>query len=242
MDLRAKVAVVSGVTSGIGAALVTRLLAEGATVAGIGRDSERLKTAASGWGARFVPIEADLGTPSAREDAARAIAARFDKVDVLVNNAAACVYESPLEFSGEKWRELFEVNLFATIDLTRALVPRMRGSGHIVNTSSVTARFLANPRFAPYALTKRAVEEWHHALRLELETTAIKTTLIAPGLVDTPIYDKVPSFASSRAKIRERIPQWLTAEDVADAIVWALARPDHVVVAELVLLPRGQAR
>jgi NADP-dependent 3-hydroxy acid dehydrogenase YdfG len=118
----------------------------------------------------------------------------------------------------------------------------MRAGGHIVNTSSVTTRFLPNERFAPYAVTKSAIDQFHAGLRLELEPRGIKTTLVAPGLVDTPIYDKLDGFEKTRAKIREAIPVWLSADDVAEAIVWALSRPSHVVVGELVLFPQGQAR
>jgi NADP-dependent 3-hydroxy acid dehydrogenase YdfG len=242
MLLREKIAIVTGVTSGIGAALVTRMLAEGATVVGLARDRERLAAAAEIWGERFVSVTADLASPGERARAESEIKSQFDRVDILVNNAASCVYESPMTLSSEKWRALFEVNVFAVIELTRAVVPRMRKGGHVVNLSSVTGRFLPNERFAPYALTKSTIDHWHEGLRMELEMLGIKTTLIVPGLVDTAIYDKVAGFEKTRGKIKEQIPEWLTPEDVADAIVWSLSRPERVVVGELVLLPRGQAR
>ncbi len=242
MSLRGKIAVVSGVTSGIGAALTARLIEEGATVAAIARDPEKLASAAAEWGPSVFPVVADLASPLAVERACDEILRRFDRVDVLVNNAADCVYESALALSMEKWRALLEVNLFAGIATTQRLVPRMPPGAHVVNVSSATTRFLANERFAPYALTKSAVEHWHAAIRLELEARRIKTTLITPGLVDTPIYDKVSGFDRARGKLKEQVPEWLRAGDVAEAIVWALSRPGHVVVGELTLFPLGQAR
>jgi NAD(P)-dependent dehydrogenase (short-subunit alcohol dehydrogenase family) len=242
MGLKDRLAVVSGVTSGIGRALVTRLLDEGCRVFGIARDRDRLGEAAHAWGAPFVGVRADLASPADRARCCDEICARFDRIDVLVNNAAQCVYETPLALTMDAWRDLFEVNLMAVIELTRAIVPRMGREGHVVSMSSVTGRFVPNERFSPYALTKAAIDQWHQGLRLELEPKGIKTTLVVPGLVDTPIYDKVAGFEKTRAKIKEQIPTWLTPEDVADAIVWTLSRPAHVVVGEIVLLPRGQAR
>jgi NAD(P)-dependent dehydrogenase (short-subunit alcohol dehydrogenase family) len=142
----------------------------------------------------------------------------------------------------ERWRSLFEVNLFAVMEITKRLAPRMGPGSHVVNVSSVTARFAPNERFAPYAVTKAALDHWHAGLRQELEPRRVKTTLVAPGLVDTPIYDKVKGFERTRGKLREQLPRWLDAGDVADAVLWALGRPDHVCVGEMTLLPAGQVR
>lgn len=240
--LREKNIVVTGVTSGIGAALVTRLLAEGARVAGFARDAEKLEKSATEWGDRFTPIVCDLGISEDRAQACDTVVRAFDRVDVLVNNAAEVVYEPPTSLDMHRWHSLFEVNLFAVLELVKALVPRMRPGAQVVNTSSAISRFLANDRFAPYSVTKAALDQLHAGLRLELEPRGIKTTLIVPGLVDTPIYDKLSGFEKTRAKIREAIPTWLSSDDVAEAIVWALSRPAHVVVGELVLFPQGQAR
>jgi NAD(P)-dependent dehydrogenase (short-subunit alcohol dehydrogenase family) len=242
MDLRGKVAIVTGVTSGIGAALARRLVAAGATVAGVARNGEKLAHAAAECGPFLFPVAADLASPPAAEGACDEILKRFDRVDILVNNAAECVYESPLALSMDAWRALFEVNFFAAIEMTKRLVARMAAGAHVINVSSVTARFLPNERFAPYAISKRAIEEWHGALSLELQPRRIKTTLIVPGLVDTPIYAKVIGFERTREKLREQLPHWLEADDVAEAVVWALGRPAHVVIGEMTLLPMGQAR
>jgi NAD(P)-dependent dehydrogenase (short-subunit alcohol dehydrogenase family) len=240
--LAGKAIVVTGATSGIGAALVERLVAAGARVGGIGRDPAKLAAAASRWGALFVPLEADLAVPEARARVAAATAEAFPHLDALVNNAAEVVYELPTALPIARWRELLEVNFLAGVELVQALVPRMSAGSHVVNVSSITARFAPNARFAPYAVTKVAVSSLTDALRLELDPAGIRVTLVLPGLVDTPIYDKVAGFEKTKKKISEQVPTWLSAGDVADAIVWALDRPPHVVVGEMVLLPRGQPR
>jgi len=106
----------------------------------------------------------------------------------------------------------------------------------------VTARFAPNARFAAYAATKGALDRVTDALRLELDPLGVHVTSIAPGLVDTPLYDKVEGFAATRERIARQVPRWLDATDVADAITWILSRPAHVVIGELVLMPIGQGR
>ncbi len=239
--MEARTSVVTGVTSGIGAALVPRLLARGDLVVGLARDAGKLEVSLAQHGSRFVPILVDLADGPARTRALAALVERFPRVDVLVNNAAECVYATPLELPIERLRRLLEVNLLASIELVQSIAPRMKG-GHVVNISSVTARFLPNARFAAYGLTKAALDATTEALRLELDGKGIRVTSIVPGLVDTPIYDKVEGFARTREKIRETLPQWLEPDDIAEAIVWALERPPHVVATEIVLCPLGQPR
>jgi NAD(P)-dependent dehydrogenase (short-subunit alcohol dehydrogenase family) len=239
--LEGKVAVVTGATSGIGAALARRLCGEGAAVIGVGRRREAL-VAQSHADDRFTAVCADLADPAARRQAIEEIAGRVPRIDVLVNNAGEAAYASPLELGVAGWRALFEINLHAAIDLAVALAPRIAAGGHLINVSSVTARFAPNSRFAAYAATKGALDRVTEALRLELDPLGIHVTSIAPGLVDTPLYDKVAGFSSTRDKIARQVPSWLTASDVADAILWVATRPSHVVVSELVLMPSGQGR
>ncbi|HXK19457.1 MAG TPA: SDR family NAD(P)-dependent oxidoreductase [Polyangiaceae bacterium] len=241
--LQGKLALVTGVTSGIGAATVRALLGEGMRVIGIGRDAERLAASARGFGAAFRPLLVDLAGPEARLCALNELQAFAEEpVSLLVNNAAECLYESPLEVAPERLSRLFEINVTAAIDLTQGVARRMQPGSHIINLSSVVARHLPAAKFAPYAATKAALDCLSEALRLELHPRGIQVSTVSPGLVDTPIYDKVQGFERARQKIREQVPTWLTAEDVASAIVWVATRPQHLVVSELSLLPSAQAR
>jgi NADP-dependent 3-hydroxy acid dehydrogenase YdfG len=239
-----RTAVVTGVTSGIGEAVTAQLLRAGTEVIGFGRDGEGLARAAARFGDGFHPILADLARPADRERAVEALRALDRPVDVYVSNAAECLYQSPLEVSPEALARLFEVNVIAAVQLTQALVPLMRRGGQVVQISSVTARHLPGPRFAPYAATKAAGELLAEALRLELQARGIRVAVVSPGLVDTPLYQKVPGFEGAKAKITQALPvtSWLRPDDVAAAVLWVIDRPPHVVVSELVIMPTGQSK
>ena len=241
-SLRGRRCVVTGVTSGIGRATATKLVAAGASVVGIGRNAERLAGLAAELGAAFVPFELDLAVPSERERAAAELARAAGSVDVFVSNAAEAAYASPLGIAPVDFRRLFEVNVCAPLELCQALVPAMSSTGHVVQLSSVTARFAPSAKFAPYAVTKAAVAGLVDALRLELAPRGVRVTTIAPGLVATPIYDDLPGFDDVRRRLTDQVPEWLAPADVADTILWVLSRPPNVVVTELTVMPRGQAR
>ena len=240
--LSEKVAVVTGATSGIGAALTRRLYTEGATVLGVGRRADVLAEEETRGEGRFIGIATDLSDPGARPLAIEAITAYAPRIDLLVNNAGEASYETPLELGYARWRKLFEVNLDAAIELSLALAPRLAPGGSLINVSSVTAKLPANARFAAYAATKGALDRVTEALRLELDARQVRVSSIAPGLVDTPIYERTAGFAEASARLRKQVPCWLSPGDVAEAIVWIMTRPAHVVVSELVILPSGQAR
>jgi NAD(P)-dependent dehydrogenase (short-subunit alcohol dehydrogenase family) len=241
--LQGKWALVSGVTSGIGAATVRALLAQEMRVIGVGRDAERLAAAAHGFGPDFRPLLADLAAPEARREALSKLGELSqDPVQLLVNNAAECLYESPLELPPAKLSRLFEVNVSAALELTQAVAGRMPMGAQIVNVSSVVVQHLPSAKFAPYAASKTALDCLSEALRLELHPRGVRVSTVSPGLVDTPIYDKVEGFERARQKIREQVPTWLSPEDVADAIVWIATRPPHLVISQLSLLPSAQTR
>jgi len=241
-NLENKIAVVTGVTSGIGKALAERLLSAGAHVVGIARSAAKLESLMSRWGERFEPRVVDLAEGERRAGAIEALAAAYPRIDVIVSNAAECLYSGPVDTSIGAYRRLLEVNVLAGIELVQALVPRMEAGGHIVQLSSVTARHLPAPRFAPYAMSKALSEKFIEALRLELHPRKIKVSLVVPGLVATPIYDKVEGFAATRAKLSEHVKEWLEPDDVAETILWMLTRPAHVAISEVVIMPREQAR
>jgi len=163
-------------------------------------------------------------------------------VDIFVSNAAECVYESALALPASRLDHLFQVNVLAAVELCAAIVPLLRGGGHVVQISSVVADFMPNARFGPYAASKAAIEQLTVALRLELQPKGVRVSLVRPGLVDTPIYDQVPGFDATREKLKQQVTHWLAPRDVAEAILWLLERPAHVTVSELDLLPTEQTR
>lgn len=219
-------AVVTGSSSGIGAAVAARL---GRTMRVVGL-------------ARRGDVAVDLTEPAARAATFARLAAELDEVSVLVNNAGATTWAATTEVPLDEWRALMELNFWAPIELIRALLPRMPRGAQLINVSSVTTRHLPGPRFTPYAVTKGALAGALHGLRLELAEKGIRVTDLAPGLVDTPLYQTVAGFSRVEGKLREAVPHWLSPEDVADAVEWIVARPPHVEVAEMVVLPTGQGR
>ena len=239
-SLQGKLALITGVTSGIGAATVRALLALEMRVVGVGRDAARLAKAADEFGPMFRPLLVDLASPEDRRRALSGLAG--EAVELLVNNAAECVYESPLELAPERLSRLFEINVTAVVELTQAVARNMEPGAQIINLSSVVAQHLPAAKFAPYAATKTALDCLSEALRLELHPRGIRVSSVSPGLVDTPIYDKVEGFERARRKIREQVPVWLSPEDVASAIAWVATRPAHLVVSALSILPSAQAR
>jgi NAD(P)-dependent dehydrogenase (short-subunit alcohol dehydrogenase family) len=237
-----KTAVVTGVTSGIGEALTARLLREEYRVLGVGRDPRRLAELRERWGEGFVPVTIDLAVPAERARGVAEIRESAPQIDVLVNNAAEVVYATPIGLAIDRWRRLLEIDLLAAIELTQGLAAQVPSGGHVVMISSVTTRFVANPSFTPYALAKTALESFTDGLRLELGPRGVAVTTVRPGLVATPAYDKVEGFEKARARLAEAVPDWLRADDVAEAIGWIVSRPPTVVVSEISLLPRGQTR
>jgi NAD(P)-dependent dehydrogenase (short-subunit alcohol dehydrogenase family) len=235
-------ALVTGVTSGIGRATALRLLAEGAAVIGLGRDHVKLADIASRAGGRFRPLLADLARAEDRARAAESLRRIERPVELFVSNAAEAVFKSPLDVSPEVARRLYEVNVCAPLELCQAVASRMGDNGHVVQISSVTTRFLPTAKFGTYAMTKSAVECLMEALRLELTPRGVRVSSISPGLVDTPIYDKLDGFSDARRRLSEQVPAWLSSDEIADAVLWILSRPPNVLVSDLVVLPKGQVR
>ena len=242
VELAHRIVVVTGVTSGIGKALTERLIAAQSLVVGIARNAAKLAALAEAHGPAFVPCCVDLADRPARRRTFSELRDRLPRADVIVNNAAEVAYATPLGFEQTRFDALLEVNTLAAMDLVHTFAPALAAEAQIVNVSSVTARHVAHSRFAPYALTKAALERFTEAVRLELAPRGIRVSLVVPGLVDTPIYDKVAGFEAARETLTQQIPTWLTPEDVADSICWLLTRPVSVTVSELTLLPRFQAR
>jgi NAD(P)-dependent dehydrogenase (short-subunit alcohol dehydrogenase family) len=235
-------ALVTGVTSGIGRATALRLLAAGAVVIGLGRDHVKLADIASRAGPRFKPLLADLSRPEERARAAESLRRIERPVELFVSNAAEAVFKTPLEVSPKVALRLFEVNVCAPLELCQAVASRMGPTGHVVQISSVTTRHLPTAEFGAYAMTKSAVERLVEALRQELAPRGVRVSSVSPGFVDTPIYDKLDGFSEARSRLRAEVPNWLSSEDVAEAIFWILSRPANVVVSELVVMPKGQVR
>jgi NADP-dependent 3-hydroxy acid dehydrogenase YdfG len=232
-----KTAVVTGASSGIGAATARALAADGFRVVVGARRLDRLAAVAEEIGGEAIAL--DVTDPTSVEGFVAAVAS----ADVLVNNAGGALGLDRLEEAKEeRWRWMFEANVMGTMRMIRALLPKLiaSGDGHIVTVTSIAA-FEAYRGGSGYSAAKHAQRAALRTLRLELLGQPIRLTEIAPGMVETEF--SLVRFGGDRDaadRVYEGIEP-LRAEDVAESIRWAIAQPEHVNVDEIVLRPRAQA-
>ncbi|SCF07887.1 Short-chain dehydrogenase [Micromonospora viridifaciens] len=216
MRLTGAVVLVTGASSGIGAAVVRRLARAGSQVVAVGRHPGRLARLAAETGAAALP--ADLARPGAGRELAERVLARHPRVDVLVNNAGVGWAGRFTEMPDAVTDELLAVNLHAPIELTRALLPGMRRpGGHLAFVGSIAGRLGVGGE-AVYAASKAGLDIFAQSLRLELAPHRITVSVVVPGVVDTPFFDR------RGQAYRRRRPRPLPPERVADALAAAIAR------------------
>jgi 3-hydroxy acid dehydrogenase/malonic semialdehyde reductase len=223
-------AIVTGASSGIGAATARMLAAEGARVVGGARRVERLET--------DVALELDVTDPASCER----FVEQAGPADMLVNAAGLALGREPFSESTEKdERTVFETNVNGLVRMTRLVLQRsLREPGHIVNIGSIAGRW-AYPNGATYVTSKFAVRGFTRALREDLLGRDIRVTTVDAGLVETEF--SVVRFRgdAEKAKAVYEGTRPLSADDVADCVLYALTRPLHVVVDELVLMSIDQS-
>jgi len=233
-------AVVTGASSGIGAATARRLAAEGFHVFCAARRADRVEALAAEIGG--TPVVCDVTSAESVGGLAAAVGPR---VDVLVNNAGGAFGSTPVaEADTDDWRAMYEVNVIGLMQVTRALLPALlaSGAGTIVNVGSTAGR-IAYEGGAGYTAAKHGTKVVTETLRLELWDQPVRVCEVAPGMVRTDEFALV-RFDGDREKadaVYAGVAEPLVAEDVADAIGWIVTRPAHVNVDELVIRPRAQA-
>lgn len=233
-----RVAVVTGASSGIGAATARRLAADGFTVVLGARRMDRLMALAGEIGGRAV----ELDVTSAESVAS--VVAGLDRVDVLVNNAGGAFDAAPVaEADLDSWAKSFDVNVLGAVRLTKALLPALRasGAGDVVFVGS-TAGLVSYEGGASYTAAKHGVHTLAETLRLELVGEPVRIVEIAPGMVRTEEFALNRSGdPAAAAAVYRGVREPLVAEDVADCIAWAVTRPHHVNIDLMVVRPRAQA-
>jgi NADP-dependent 3-hydroxy acid dehydrogenase YdfG len=233
-----RVAVVTGASSGIGAATAERLAAEGFDVVLGARRLGRLTTLAAAIGARAFPL--DLTDA----ESVAAFAALLDRVDVLINNAGGAFdANSVADADLDSWARTYEVNVLGTVRLTQALLPALRasGAGDVLFVGS-TAGLVSYEGGASYTAAKHAVHTLAETLRLELNGEPVRVMEIAPGMVRTEEFslNRLGS-ADAADSIYRGVREPLVADDIADCIAWAVTRPHHVNIDLMVVRPLAQA-
>ncbi|MGL5826748.1 MAG: SDR family oxidoreductase [Nocardioides sp.] len=235
-----KVAVVTGASSGIGAATARTLAETGFDVVCVARRTDRIEALAAEIGGRAVTCDVtDVSSVAALAKACGPV------VHVLINNAGGAFGAEPVATADPgDWRAMYEVNVLGILHVTQALLPALRASGDgvIVNLGSTAGR-VAYEGGGGYTTAKHAVQVMTETLRLELCGEPIRICEIAPGMVRTEEFS-VNRFGGDQVKadaIYAGVVEPLVAADVADAVGWVVTRPSHVNIDEMVLRPRAQA-
>jgi NADP-dependent 3-hydroxy acid dehydrogenase YdfG len=237
MALRGKTAIVTGASSGIGAATVRALTGEGVTVAAGARRVDRLKE----LGDAVVALRLDVTDQGSCEEFVEAAVVALGGVDVLVNNAGLALGRDPVwDSSEEDEHTVLATNVAGLMRMTRLVLPHLRDGGHIVNIGSVAGR-QAYPNAASYIAAKYAVRGFTYALREDLLGRPIHVTTVDPGLVETDFSSVRFRGDTDQAAAVYAGVEAVQPEEIADCIVFVLTRPPHVNVDELVVKALAQA-
>lgn len=235
-----RTAVVTGASSGIGAATARALARSGHRVVCAARRTERIESLAAEIGG--VAVGCDVTSATAVAGLAEAVG---DTLHVLVNNAGGAFGADPVATADpEDWRAMYDVNVLGTLHVTQALLPALRASGDglVVNVGSTAGR-VAYEGGGGYTAAKHGTQVMTETLRLELCGEPIRISEIAPGMVRTDEFARVRFDGDQEQAdaVYAGVAEPLVAEDVAEAIAWIASRPSHVNIDELVIRPRAQA-
>jgi NADP-dependent 3-hydroxy acid dehydrogenase YdfG len=244
-DLSGRVVAITGASSGIGEATALMCAKVGASVALGARRGDRIEALAAkieAEGGAATAITVDIAAEAQARGFVETAHERLGRLDALVNNAGVMLL-GPIEGADTgDWRRMIEVNCLGLLYCTHAALPLMReqGSGHIVNVSSVAGR-RASYGSGVYNMTKWGVTGFSEALRQEALNANIRVTIVEPGFVETELLEHNAGYVQDAAqKLKDEMGQVLRAEDIADAIVHALAAPQHVSINEVLVRPTTQ--
>jgi clavulanate-9-aldehyde reductase len=244
IDLSNQVVAVTGASSGIGEAIALACARAGASVALAARRADRLDAVLeriAQEGARGVAVPTDVSEEAQARAFVERAHAELGRLDVLVNNAGVMLL-GPIENAPtEEWRRMIHANVFGVLYCTHAALPlmRARGSGHIINVSSVAGR-VARAGSGVYNLTKFGVGAFSESLRQEAVGLGVRVTLVEPGAVATELAGhNRPEVLEQMAKRFHGVTP-LAAEDIAEAVLYAIGQPRNVSVNEVLIRPSGQ--
>jgi 3-hydroxy acid dehydrogenase / malonic semialdehyde reductase len=231
--LEGKTAIVTGASSGIGAAIAQALKAQDVRVAGGARRVEQLET--------DVKLELDVTDPASCEHFVEQAVAELGSLDILVNNAGLGLGRDPFDASTEEDEEtVLETNVHGVLRMTRLCLPHIRDGGHIVNMGSIAGR-QAYENAATYVASKFAVRGFTYALREDLLGRPVHLTTVDPGLVESNFSRVRFRGDEEKAKAVYANVEPLTPDDIAECVIFVLTRPTHVNVDELVVKALAQS-
>ncbi|MET8999976.1 SDR family oxidoreductase [Amycolatopsis sp. Hca4] len=235
---------VTGASAGFGDAIARRFAAEGARVIAVARSADKLEKLAGELGDAVLPVTLDVSDPEAVKTAVEGLPQDWREVDVLVNNAGLAKGLEPAHKADlGDWDEMIATNVRGLAHVTRALLPGMveRGRGHVINIGSIAGTY-PYPGGNVYGATKAFVHQFSLNLRSDLHGTGVRVTNIEPGMVGGTDFSKV-RFDGDQAKA-DKVYEGttpLTADDVAESVLWAANQPKHVNINVIELMPVVQS-
>jgi len=236
-----RVAVITGASSGIGAATARALAADGHRVALLARRVDRIQALAAELGDGAIAIGADVTDRDALVAATQRVRGELGGADVLVNNAGVMLLGPFGPEQRADYRQMIEVNLLGAITTTEVFLDQLRanGRGDLINISSIAGR-TARPTNGVYAATKWGIKGWSESLRQELQPD-VHVTVIEPGAVGTELTDHITHAATKEATEQFVKDLAIRPEDIAEVIAFAVSRPRRMTLNEILVRPTAQA-
>lgn len=234
MNLKSKVAVVTGASSGIGTSMAKMLVADGAVVYGLARSKDKLKALAEEIGDQFIPVECDVRSPEVVRNAFKSISQSADSIDILINNAGLGKFGAIESMSVDDFDVQSETNIRGIFLCSKQVIPHMRKQndangfgGHIVNIASV-AGLVANATLGVYNATKFAVRGLSESMMKELRYDGIKVSCVYPGSIRTKFFDTAEVELQGHP---------MEADSVAETVLHLIKTPQNYLISEVVMRP-----
>jgi short-subunit dehydrogenase len=236
VDLHDKVVIVTGASSGIGAALAKTFSRHGSMVMLVARRLDRLKEVASACPGDTLTLSADLVKDNDRKAVVKTAVDHWGKIDVLVNNAGIGIYGDFMSTTEAEWRKIFEINLLSAVFLTQTVLPVMmsRGKGLIINIASIGALIAHSDKVTPYVASKHAILGFSRGLEKDLAETDIRVIAVCPHLTATEFFGASPGAEEMAPVIKKYRDFMDTPETVAQGIL------EHLDSDRLVVFPTSK--
>ncbi len=238
-SLAGKVVIITGASSGIGAATARLLAQHGCRLTLASRSLDKMQNLASGLNAETLIVASDMSIPDDIQKMVNKTIERFGRVDVMFANAGIYVPGQVEEGNPDEWSKLLTVNVDAVFRCVHAIMPFMKAqkSGDILVTSSISG--FIDIHWEPiYSASKHAIQTFVHTLRRQVAEDGIRVGSIAPGAVANELWGFTDVAEIERISIGQH--KYLQSEDVAEAVAFMLTRPPHITIRDLVMLPQNQ--
>ncbi|NBI40902.1 SDR family NAD(P)-dependent oxidoreductase [[Haemophilus] felis] len=238
-----KTALVTGATAGFGLAICKTLLQAGYRVIGTGRRAERLTQLQQEFGDQFFPLAFDISDMQQTEAALNSRPEHWQQIDLLVNNAGLALGIEPAHKTNlQDWHQMIDTNIKGLVTITRLLLPAMveRNQGHIINLGSIAGNY-PYPGGNIYGGTKAFVKQFSLNLRADLAGTMIRVSNVEPGLCGGTEFSNVRFKGDDeKASNLYKNVKYVTAQDIANIVLWLNQQPEHVNINRLEVMPTAQ--